>query len=55
LDGDHPIEVCQQVSEKVLGETFYALQKLGVLLEGMVLKPNMITKGADCNEKTSSK
>jgi fructose-bisphosphate aldolase class I len=30
-----------------------ALQTHKVLLEGMLLKPNMVTQGADCPEKKS--
>jgi len=54
MDGTHSIQVCAEVSERVNQMTFRALQELGVSLEGMVLKPNMITKGKQCQDKTSS-
>jgi fructose-bisphosphate aldolase class I len=38
-DGDHDIEVCQQVTEKVLAATIKALSDYDVYLEGCLLKP----------------
>jgi len=55
LDGDHDIELCQQVSERVLTATFAALQKHNVLLEGMLLKTNMVTPGANCAKRADAK
>ena len=55
MDGVHGIERCAEVSQRVFAATFQALQELGVCLEGMVLKPNMVTKGKQCKDKTSSK
>jgi fructose-bisphosphate aldolase class I len=37
-DGDHDIEVCQQVTEKVLAATIKALSDYNVYLEGCLLK-----------------
>ena len=31
------------------------MKELGVVFEGMLLKPNMVTKGKQCEDKTSSK
>jgi fructose-bisphosphate aldolase, class I len=45
MDGEHDIEFCAKVTERVQAETFYYLKELGVCFEGMVLKPNMVTKG----------
>lgn len=45
-DGDHSAEFCQKVTERVLNAVFAALQKNNVLLEGCLLKPNMITYGS---------
>jgi len=55
MDGEHGIERCAQVSEAVFSRTFQALNELNVCLEGMVLKPNMITRGKQSSEKTSPK
>ncbi len=45
MDGDHDIETCVHVTEWVLKEVFEALFHHHVLLEGMVLKPNMAVAG----------
>jgi len=44
-NGDHPIEVCAAVTEKVLVAQFAALKLHNVYLEGAVLKPNMVKNG----------
>jgi fructose-bisphosphate aldolase class I len=48
MDGDHTIQRCLQVTEQTLHETFLALYDRGVVLEGMLLKPNMIVAGKKC-------
>jgi fructose-bisphosphate aldolase, class I len=45
MDGDHSIERCQQVTETVLECVFGELFEHRVMLEGMVLKPNMVISG----------
>jgi len=37
------VEECARVTEVVLAKTFKALHDHGVLLEGCLLKPNMVT------------
>merc|ERR1719440_299931 len=44
-NGDHGIEVCAAVTEKVLLAQFASLKLHGVYLEGAVLKPNMVKNG----------
>jgi fructose-bisphosphate aldolase class I len=44
-NGNHGIEVCAAVTEKVLLAQFAALSLHGVYLEGAVLKPNMVKNG----------
>merc|ERR1719440_2396651 len=44
-NGDHSIEVCAAVTEKVLLAQFASLKLHGVYLEGAVLKPNMVKNG----------
>merc|ERR1712050_811871 len=44
-NGSHGIEVCADVTEKVLVAQFAALKLYGCYLEGAVLKPNMVKNG----------
>jgi len=44
-DGDHTLERCQHVTEKVLAAVYKALSDHHVYLEGTLLKPNMCTAG----------
>jgi fructose-bisphosphate aldolase class I len=44
-NGNHGIEVCAAVTEKVLTAQFESLRLHGVYLEGAVLKPNMVKNG----------
>jgi len=46
-NGSHPIEVCAEVTEKVLVAQFAALKLHNVYLEGAVLKPNMVKNGLE--------
>lgn len=48
MDGDHTLERCFEVTEEVLHAVFNQLYKQGVILEGMILKPNMILSGLIC-------
>jgi len=45
MDGAHSIERCEQVTEAVLARVFQELFEHRVMLEGMVLKPNMVISG----------
>jgi len=53
-DGDHPIEVCAAVTQKVLASVFKALSDNHILLEGILLKPNMVTAGASSSQKVTA-
>merc|ERR1712039_866713 len=44
-NGDHDIQYCQKMTEKVLAAQFKALKDHHVNLEGAVLKPNMVKNG----------
>jgi len=44
-NGNHSIEVCAAITEKVLVAQFAALKLHGCYLEGAVLKPNMVKNG----------
>jgi len=54
MDGDHTIEACEGVTEWILKEVFQELYYAGVMLEGMVLKPNMIVPGKKCPKQNSA-
>ena len=45
MDGAHSIDRCAEVTERVLQTVFGQLFEQRVLLEGMVLKPNMVISG----------
>jgi fructose-bisphosphate aldolase class I len=53
MDGDNTMETCREVTEKVLHEVFIALHDQRVLLEGMILKPNMVLPGIKCPKQDS--
>ena len=53
MDGSHTIEDSFVVTEEVLHSVFYELYGQNVLLEGMVLKPNMVLSGYKCLEQAS--
>lgn len=45
MDGDHTLERCEAVTEAVLAAVFGQLHAHRVVLEGMLLKPNMVISG----------
>ncbi len=53
MDGEHPIERSEQVTEVVLSTVFRELVDQRVLLEGVVLKPNMVLSGYGCPRQAS--
>jgi len=53
MDGDHSLERCFEVTELVLNIVFDHLFAQGVMLEGMILKPNMIVPGLGCAKQES--
>ena len=54
MDGDHDIEKCYKVTTDVLNECYNELESHKVLLNGTILKPNMILPGSACKNKVSS-
>jgi fructose-bisphosphate aldolase class I len=48
MDGDHTLERCREVTEEVLRRVFDQLSMQKVMLEGMILKPNMALPGLNC-------
>ncbi len=53
MDGDHDIDRCYEVTQRVLNKTFQELRVQRVELEGMVLKPNMAISGKKCAKQAS--
>ena len=53
MDGDHTLERCGAVTQAVLHVVFDQLDAQRVLLEGMLLKPNMVLPGVACCEQDS--
>ncbi|MDR3567473.1 MAG: fructose-bisphosphate aldolase class I [Syntrophobacteraceae bacterium] len=48
MDGDHTLERCRVITEEVLRTVFNQLYTQRVLLEGLILKPNMVLPGLTC-------
>ncbi len=48
MDGEHTLERCSEVTEEVLRTVFNQLYTQRVMLEGMILKPNMVLPGLTC-------
>jgi len=48
MDGAHTLEHCCEVTEEVLGRVFNHLGSQSVMLEGVLLKPNMVVPGLAC-------
>jgi fructose-bisphosphate aldolase class I len=48
MDGDHTLDRCLKVTEEVLRTVFNQLHMQRVMLEGMILKPNMALPGLTC-------
>ena len=48
MEGDHTLDVCSEVTERVLRTVFRELYSQRVRLEGMILKPNMVLPGLTC-------
>ncbi len=53
MDGAHTIERCFEVTEQTLRSVFNALAAHRVVLEGMLLKPNMVLSGKECPQQAS--
>jgi fructose-bisphosphate aldolase class I len=53
MDGDHDIDRCYEVTQRVLNKTFQVLRVQRVALEGMILKPNMVVSGKKCSAQAA--
>jgi fructose-bisphosphate aldolase class I len=53
MDGEHTLERCCGITEQVLQTVFGQLYIQRVMLEGMILKPNMVLPGLNCSTQES--
>ena len=51
MDGEHTLEECCEVTDELLRTVFSELFAQRVMLEGMVLKPNMVLPGTACTSQ----
>lgn len=55
MDGAHDLPTAMDAAEKTLAAVYKALSDHHIYLEGSLLKPNMVTPGADCPTKYTEK
>ncbi|KAG5624899.1 hypothetical protein H5410_010117, partial [Solanum commersonii] len=53
LDGEHGIDRTFEVAQKVWAEVFFYLAENNVMFEGILLKPSMVTPGAECKDRAT--
>ena len=53
MDGSHGLEQCRVATEDTLAQVFAALREQRVLLQGMVLKPNMVVPGLQAADQST--
>jgi fructose-bisphosphate aldolase class I len=53
LDGEHDIDACMEVQQAIWAETFKYMADNKVMFEGILLKPAMVTPGAESKQKAS--
>jgi fructose-bisphosphate aldolase, class I len=53
LDGEHSIDRTLEVAENVWAETFKYMADNKVMFEGILLKPAMVTPGAECKTRAT--
>jgi fructose-bisphosphate aldolase, class I len=51
MDGNHTIEQCREATSEVLHHVFKQLYIQEVMLQGIILKPNMIVPGLICDKQ----
>ncbi|MSO57704.1 MAG: fructose-bisphosphate aldolase class I [Thermoleophilia bacterium] len=54
MDADNTIERCFEITTRTLVSVFAELERAGVDLEGILLKPNMVIAGKKCSEQASA-
>ena len=53
MDGEHTLERCLKITEEALRNVFIQLNCQRVMLEGIILKPNMVLPGLSCPQQAS--
>ena len=51
MEGEHSLERCLEVTQEVLRNVFIQLNCQRVMLEGIILKPNMVLPGLSCADQ----
>jgi fructose-bisphosphate aldolase class I len=51
MEGEHSLARCFETTEEVLRTVFNNLYSQGVMLEGLILKPNMVLPGLACSKQ----
>ena len=51
MDGEHTLKQCNEATDKLLRTVFSELFAQRVMLEGMILKPNMVLPGLACTRQ----
>ena len=54
MEGDHDINQCYEITARLLSECFNQLKLQSVDLSGILLKPNMVVPGIDCQNQSST-
>jgi len=54
MDGTHTQARCQEVTEATLRSVFEQLARQGVVLEALILKPNMVIAGLGCSAQNTA-
>ena len=54
MNGKHDLKKCISITENTLHSVFNQLHKQRVLTEGIILKPNMVLPGSDCEDQSNS-
>ena len=54
MEGDHDINKCYEITDRLLSECFSQLKIQNVDLSGLLLKPNMVLPGMSCKNKSST-
>jgi fructose-bisphosphate aldolase class I len=53
MDGSHSLKRCCEVTENIIRAVFNEFYDQRVMMEGIILKPNMILPGAECSTQES--
>jgi len=54
MDGTHTIQACYDATARTLHEVYAELDRQGIILEGTLLKPNMVLSGKEATDRSSA-